>query len=551
MGIATPQVSSRSGISMVWIIPLVTALVGGWLIVKTLSEQGPVATISFLTADGIEVGTTRIKYKNVNIGVVDSMQFSEDFSHVILTAEFNRGTESFLRRNTRFWVVRPQLGIRGVSGLDTLVSGAYIEIEPGQGASQLHFVGLEKPPVILSEAVGKRIVLVSDRLGSIDTGSPVYYKGILAGEVLGYELANDHQNVYIHAFVRDPYDQLIGGNTRFWNVSGMDVTLNADGLRVRTESMQALVFGGIAFDTPAVFEQSGASTDSQNLVYTLYDDYNTIQDHLYTRKVKYVAYFDTSVRGLSIGAPVEFQGIRVGSVTDYRLEYDAAGSGFHIPVTFEIELERITRSDSSDAGSDVDIIAGLIRKGLRARLQSGSLLTGQLFVELTMDADSVPRFVVSQGSVPEMPTVASAGIDSITRSLESIVTKLETIDIESISRELLGTLQGTNKLANSTAIHASLADLEVSMHSLRNILVALDSGDVKQTMDAANNVLLKLDETLKLANVILQPNSPLQYNAVQMISELEEAARSIRLLMETLDRNPQSLLFGKELKEGE
>lgn len=551
MEISTPKVSTRSGISLVWIIPIVTALVGGWLIIKTLSEQGPVATISFLTADGIEAGATRIKYKNVVIGVIDSMQFSEDFSHVVLTAEFNNGTESFLRRNTRFWVIRPQLGLQGVSGLDTLVSGAYIEIEPGQGAPQLHFVGLEKPPVIRSEAIGKRIVLLSNRLGSIDTGSPIYYKGILAGEVLGYDLANDHQNVYIHAFVQDPYDQLVKANSRFWNVSGMEVIWSADGLSVKTESMASVVFGGIAFETPVSTEQAAEDTDAQNLIYTLYDEYSNIQDYSYTRKLKYIAYFDSTLRGLSIGAPVEFKGIKVGSVVDYKIEYDNRSSGFNVPVTLEIEPERIISNDSPDGVTTAETISALIQKGLRARIQSGNLVTGMLFVELIIAPDSTARFVAAQDILPEMPTLVGGGFDSITQSLGSIAAKIDTINLEAIGRELLGTLEGTSKLANSQAVQASLEDLEISMQSFRRILVALDNENMEQTIAAAREVLDNLGETLTIANdSILQPTSPLQYNLIQMTSELEETARSIRMLVETLERNPQSMLFGKE-PEGE
>ncbi|HEY5733504.1 MAG TPA: MlaD family protein, partial [Gammaproteobacteria bacterium] len=172
-----PEVSHRRSFSLVWLIPILTILIGGWLTVKTLSEQGPEVTISFKTADGIEAGKTKIKFKNVEIGVVDSVQFSDDFSHVLLTAKFHYGTESFLRRGTRFWVVKPRLGLRGVSGLDTLVSGAYIEIEPGQGIKRRHFVGLETPPVINAGEDGKEIVLIANRLGSIDAGSPIYYQG--------------------------------------------------------------------------------------------------------------------------------------------------------------------------------------------------------------------------------------------------------------------------------------------------------------------------------------------------------------------------------------
>lgn len=544
MEVASPKIEHRSGISMVWVIPIITALVGGWLIVKTLSEQGPVATISFLTADGIEVGTTRIKYKNVNVGVIEGMQFSEDFSHVILSARFNQGMDSFLRRNTQLWVVRPQLSLSGVSGLDTIISGAYISVEPGQGAPQFHFVGLENPPVVLSEAIGQQVVLIADKLGSIDIGSPVYYKGIQAGEVLGYELANDRESVYIHIFVNDPFDQLVQGNTRFWNVSGMEVDLSANGVNVRTESIKSLIFGGVAFDTPETLEQT--TSDIQGLVYTLHNGYGDIDNNAYSRKINYVAYFGSSVRGLSPGAPVEFRGIQVGSVLDFRLEYDNEDESFLIPVLFEIEPERIVFRDADGISDSENTITNLIDNGLRARLQSGSLITGQLYVELIMNPDAPLELVAANDTIPEMPTVSSASIESITNSLEAFVSRLDTINLEDIGRELLGTLEGTNSLFNSPVIQASLENLEISMESFKNILAAVDEANLEETIGAGRDVLEKLRETIDLTNNILEPNSPMQYNVIQLTSELEETARSIRSLVEILERNPQSLLFGRE-----
>ncbi len=544
MEVASPKIEHRSGISMVWIIPIITALVGGWLIVKTLSEQGPVATVSFLTADGIEVGTTRIKYKNVNIGVIEGMEFSEDFSHVILSARFNQGMDSFLRRNTQFWVVRPQLSLSGVSGLETIISGAYISVEPGQGAPQFHFVGLEKPPVVLSETIGQQVVLMADKLGSIDIGSPVYYKGIQAGEVLGYELANDRESVYIHIFVNDPFDQLIQGNTRFWNVSGMEVDVSANGVNVRTESVKSLIFGGIAFDTPETLEQT--TTDIQALVYTLHNSYGDMDENAYTRKINYVAYFNSSVRGLSPGAPVEFRGIQVGSVLDFRLEYDSQDESFLIPVLFEIEPERIAFRNETGLSDSEDTITNLINNGLRARLQSGSLITGQLYVELVMNPNAPMDLVAANDTVPEMPTVSSASIESITNSLEAFVSRLDTINLEDIGRELLGTLEGTNSLFNSPAIQASLVNLEASMESFKNILQSVDEANLDETITAGRDVLQNLRTTLDLTNNILEPNSPMQYNVIQLTSELEETARSIRALVEILERNPQSLLFGRD-----
>jgi paraquat-inducible protein B len=333
----------------VWLVPLITAIVGGWLILRTATEQVPTATISFKTAEGIEAGTTKVKYKSVDIGTVEDIRFGESFENVILTVEFNSGMDEFLRRNTRFWVVRPQLSVRGVSGLSTLVSGSYIEIDPGPGSPQTHFVGLEDQPLITTDDAGTRITLITDDLGSIGARSPIYYQGLLAGEVLGHELASDAQSVYVYGFIRAPFDQLVRGNSRFWNVSGLDVSMGADGVEVRTASVQSLLFGGISFETPDTLEVS--STDVSNLIFTLHKSYSEIEAQAYTRKLRFVMYFSGSVRGLSPGAPVEFKGIRIGSVLDIKLEFDRDDTTFRIPVLVEIEPDRprLCRCWSSEA----------------------------------------------------------------------------------------------------------------------------------------------------------------------------------------------------------
>ena len=314
-----PEVKKKSGPSIVWLIPLITALVGGWLVFKTLSEKGPEIVITFKTAEGIEAGKTKVKYKDIEIGLVDSVHFSKDFSHVIVNVQMEKGSASFLRRDTRFWVVRPQLSLRGATALGTLLSGAYIEIEPGHGAPQKHFIGLEVPPVVKSEVAGKKIILLTQRLGSLDRGSPIYYQGILSGEILGWELGNDRKSIFLHAFIKAPYDELVQSNTRFWNVSGIDVAVGSEGIEVRTESVQTLLYGGIAFETPDTLKQ--AKEDVEGLVFTLYENYESIQEQSFIKKITFILFFEGSVRGLNIGAPVEFKGIKVGSVKDVRLEF--------------------------------------------------------------------------------------------------------------------------------------------------------------------------------------------------------------------------------------
>jgi len=556
MEVSTPKVSKQSGPSVVWLIPLLTVLVGGWLIIKTVSEQGPEITISFKTAEGIEAGKTRIKYKNVDIGVVESIQFSEDFSHVIVTASFNQGTESFFRRNTRFWVVKPQLSIRGATGLGTLISGAYIEIEPGKGAEQSHFVGLEKQPVVTADEAGKKVVLITEKLRSIDTGSPIYYKGLLAGEVLGYELGNDRQSIYIHAFIREPYDSLIKGNTRFWNVSGMDISLGADGLNVRTESLQSIVLGGIAFETQATLEQ--VNSDVENLIFTLYDDYSSIQERSYTKKIKFMMFFEGSVRGLSVGAPVDFNGIRVGSVLDIRLEFDRENAEFRIPVLIEIEPERIVGRGSQEIESPYITVNKLVEKGLRASLQIGSLLTGQLFVGFSMRPDTPINLSGGETPYPELPTISSADFGSIAQLAERFLNKLNRVDLDKLSLELIKTLEGTNRLFNGPEIKVALDDLQLSLQAFRGILQKIDGSSLQETINSGHVVMEKItetmgtfDETLLQVNRVLKPNSPLQYNIIKLTGELEETARSIRSLVDTLERHPQALIFGKDTEAEE
>lgn len=549
-----PEVRERGGPSLVWLIPILTALIGGWLIVHTLTDRGPLVTITFRTADGIEVQKTRIKYKSLDIGLVEGVRFSADFSRVEVRARLSKEAAHFLRRDTRFWVVRPTLSVRGISGLGTLLSGAYIEIGPGLGAPQFLFTGLESPPVVNADEAGKQITLMTRRLGSIDRGSLVHYQGIVAGEVLGYEMANDYRSVLIHAFVKAPFERLVRSNTRFWSASGLDLSVGPDGLRVKTESLQALLFGGIAFDTPD--PQDAGVEDIAGLVFTLHEDLKSIQEQSYASKVRFVLFFEDSVRGLTIGAPVEFKGIKVGSVIDVRLEYDERNSAFRIPVVIEVEPERIVESGDRMKKAPREAFQLLVKRGLRARLQTGSLLTGQLYVDLDMHPKTPLRLAdaARAGAVraePELPTI-QGNIEQMTVTARGILEKLDKIDFASIGAELQATLKGANALANAPQLQSSLADLSASLTSVRGIMRKVDSrvepltANLEQALLAAREALEKSKSTMALVEGILTPESPLHGHTVRLAQELAATARSIRSLVDMLERNPQSLLFGKK-----
>ncbi|MFH2218900.1 MAG: MlaD family protein [Pseudomonadota bacterium] len=544
-----PRIKKKSGPSMVWLIPLITAIIGGWLVIKTLSEKGPEIIITFKTAEGIEAEKTKIKYKDIEIGVVESIHFSSDFSHVIVKAAMEKDSAPFLRRDTRFWVVRPQLSLRGATGLGTLLSGAYIEIEPGEGAPQRQFVGLDVPPVIKADVAGKKIMLLANKLGSIDTGSPVYYQGILAGEALGWELGNDRKSIFIYAFIKAPYDELVQSNTRFWNVSGVDVSIGASGISVRTESVQSLLYGGIAFETPETLERP--KEDVEELVFTLYDNYRSIQEQAFVKKATFILFFEGSVRGLNVGAPVEFKGIKVGSVKDVRLEFDSRDDSFRIPVLIEIEPERVIARGGYKNESPSQFLKNLVDRGLRAQLQTGSLLTGQLFIELDMHPETPVRLVNAKVPYPELPTIP-AELEQMTTSVKSILSKMEKIDMEQIGEELLASLKGANTLINNPALQESALDLKESLTAFKSIMLKLDQRvepiaiNLEKAIGAGHQALDKTQTTLELINEVLKPGSPFQSGLIELTEELAEMARSIRTLVDLLERNPNAIIFGKD-----
>ncbi|MBS0336771.1 MAG: MCE family protein [Proteobacteria bacterium] len=544
-----PVVKERGGPSIVWLIPIITALLGAWLIVHTLTDKGPLVTITFRTAEGIEVNKTRIKYKSLDIGLVEGVRFSKDFSRVEVRARLSKEAAHFLRRDTRFWVVRPTLSARGISGLGTLLSGSYIEIEPGQGAPQALFVGLESAPVVNADEAGKPITLMARKLGSIDRGSLIHYQGIVAGEVLGYEMANDYRSVLIHAFVKPPFDRLVRSNTRFWSASGLDLSVGPDGMRVKTESLQALLFGGIAFDTPD--GQDSGPDDITGLVFTLHDDQKAIQDQAYAAKIRYVLFFEDSVRGLTVGAPVEFKGIKVGSVIDVRLEYDERTTAFRIPVVVELEPERILERGERMKKAPREAFQALVKRGLRARLQTGNLLTGQLFVDLDMQPKAPIRLAGAGRTEPELPTV-QGNFEQMTTQVKGIVDKLDKVDIVAIGAELQSTLKGTASVANSPGLDKTIADLGASLASLRSILHKVDERaepitvNLEQALAAARDALEKSKATMAAVDGMLAPESPMHDGAVRLTQELSATARAIRSLVELLERSPQSLLFGRK-----
>ena len=541
-------VQSKRRISFVWLIPIIAVAIAGFLAYTTISEKGPEITIDFKTAEGLEAGKTKVKFKEVDIGQVSTVTLKPDLSGVVVTASLSKAVEPHLTDKTRFWVVRPRLGAGGVSGLGTLVSGAYVEMDPGgAGAATDHYVGLEEPPLVRAQTPGRRFVLTADKLGSFGQGSPVYYRGFKAGQVLASNLAEDNKSVIIHVFVDEPYDVLVRENSRFWDMSGVNLSIDANGMDLRTDSLEALILGGIAFETPDNLESGQAAPEDTQFV--LFNSRDAIVEAGYVEKQHVIAYFDGSVRGLSAGAPVELRGIQIGKVVDVKMEFDRDTLDFRIPVLMELEPQRVSVSGAPPKDPDKQM-AALIERGLRAQLQSGSLLTGQLLVALDLHPETEVRLVGEDDRYPEIPTIPSQ-LEEITGSVTDVLDRIAKLPIEQLVDDLRQTVQGANQLVASPETKGAIDNLNQALADAKTLLAVLgkDVGplvaSLQRTSDEASKTLEEAQATLQSMEAMTGRKSQVRYDLNVLMQELTNAARSIRVLTDYLADHPEALLRGK------
>src|SRR5205823_4829471 len=318
---------------------------------------------------------------------VKSLELAPDHTHVVVTVSTTRQAEPLLTDTTIFWVVKPRLFAGNISGIETLLSGTYVGMLLGQtaGQKQREFVGQEDPPILQANVPGHAFLLKAKRLGSISLGSPVFYRDLNVGEVLGWDIADMAEYVTIRAFVRAPYDGYVRDQSRFWNASGLSIKLGGTGVEVQMESLKALLLGGIAFETPKAEIRAAAAPE--NHVFPLFADRDAANNASYTRKIPVISYFPGSVRGLAPGSEVTMHGLKVGEVTDVRLAYDPAKDTIVAPVRFEIEPERIVGVGQRVFKTDQESVEAVLSKGLRASLQSASLITGQQVIALDFVPD--------------------------------------------------------------------------------------------------------------------------------------------------------------------
>jgi paraquat-inducible protein B len=512
-GVAEAVIERRGRPSVIWVIPVVALLAGAFVAWRAYSERGPAITIRFATAEGLEAGKTKIKYKDVEVGLVESIELSEDLSGVAVRAQMVRDFAPHLTENTRFWVVRARVAGGQVSGLGTLFSGAYIGVDPvREGARSREFRGLDEAPVVTTDEPGRQFTLRSYRAGAFEVGTPVFYRRIQVGEVVSSELDRSGEFVTVRIFVHAPHDERVRSETRFWDASGFDVSMSAEGVKVDTESVASILIGGIAFDTRG----DGGEPAAADAVFALHESRAASERPAYTRRVTWLLHFDQSVRGLTPGSAVEFRGIRVGEVRDVRLEYDADTQSFQIPVLVDVEPERIARVEE-DPELRRRALDRMVEAGMRAQLRSGNLLTGQLVVALDMHPKAEPAEVDWSGPYPELPTIPTP-LEEITGSLTAIVQKLDRVPLDEIGADLRDSL-------------AAMAELTRQIN--------------QDVVPRLNDALASADRTLASASGMVGADSPVNQELRRALVELTETTRALGLAADQFEREPESLIWGR------
>ena len=515
--------------SPVWIIPLVTLFIGAWILYYHFSHQGPEVTLITYNADGIEAGKTKIKSRSVDIGLVEAVTLDSNFSRVIIKARLDTEMKELLRADTAFWVVKPQIGKEGVTGLGTLLSGAYIELQPGlTGKEQDEFNLLDSPPLASPDAQGIRVNLVSERAGQLNPGDPVLFRGYQVGSVETSEFNIDSRDMHYQLFIKAPYDKMVTSNVRFWKDSGIAFDMSSSGVRVEMASLSTLFSGGVSFDVPEGW-LPGDELDPK-AEFKLYDNEKSIQNSLYTDYRGYIMFFSDSVRGLQPGAPVEFRGIRMGTVVQVPFYtkgmQQSLDKDFRIPVLIHVEPERF----ADDVGKSFDYIkeiSSAVNGGLRASLKSGNILTGALYIDLDFYQDAEEwKGAKTVAGFQQIPTVSS-GLSQIQQKVLTSLDKINNLPVGPMLKQMTETLSESQK---------AVAEAKETLKSLNTMIGS----------DEFKNLPNEIQQSIKEINRSMQgfqPGSPAYGKMIDNMQRLDQVLREMQPLLKTLNNKSNALIF--------
>lgn len=550
--VAQVQQSRWAG-SAVWLLPLAALGLAAYLGYVFLVQRGPLITITFQTAAGLSEQQTEVRYKSVTLGTVEEVSLSDDLSHVVAHVRMNAKAEELLTDKARFWVVRPRLagGLSAVrTGLETLVSGAYVAMDPGRhrGKPRRHFEGLEDPPSIHSAEPGTVYFLEAESLGGVHSGAPISYRDVVVGEVLGYEL-RPGASVKIRIFVRAPYDGHVVRGTRFWNTSGISIESGARGLELRLESARALLSGGIAFHAPPDGEHLAQSPPEST--FQLYPNQAIADVGLFGKSTEYVSYFESSVYGLAKGSEVTLLGKPIGAVTDVELARDprpGRDQRLAARVRFVIQSERAKAFGQAAALTRADM-RGLFENRLRVVLETKNLLTSEKVLSLEYLPGADDAVLSTEGDALVLPS-ESQSLDQVSQTLARVAAQVDQIPFAQIGKSVQGILASLEQSVSGPELRRSLVSLEATLSELEQ-LAEKANHDLTPALARMPSIAQELEDLSKQANTALgdySGDASMRQNLTRTLTEIAAAARSLRLLADYLNRHPEALLTGR--KEG-
>ncbi len=529
------DITNVKSISKIWLVPIVAICMGAWMFYHQWSNQGPLINIVFENASGLEVGKTKIKMHNVDVGEVKTIALTEDLQKVLVTARMSANSEGLLRESTEFWAVNPRISLNGISGLNTLVSGTYINMSTNlEGPSSRDFVALSAPPITPSGTPGLHVTLNSDAEFAFKEGDPVIYKGLKVGEFESIYFNFEERVVYYNTFIQAPYHKLITTNTKFWNTSGVEMDIGANGFKVKSSSIETLITNGVAFGVPEGMPHGNRV--SERSYFNIHDSYDSAAEERYKESAKFVILVEDTVRGLHVGAPVEYRGIKVGKVLDINPpnsnQQKWLDAGVAIPVVIGIQPGRVEQTDD-DIGIEFinRQITTWVENGFRASLQTGNLLTGALFVNLEQYAN-VPSVEMEKfQDYPVIPSISNE-FSQITEKVSAILDNINDMDLIQLS-------EAANKMMDD--ISASANSMNSTADDFAGTLKQMEEQQVSAKLANALEGIAELTSGFSSGS---RTNNEIN----ETLDTLQQRLRELQPLLLELNQAPNSLIFDKAPK---
>ncbi len=534
---AEPTFRAAQRWNIVWVVPMLALIIGGWLVYRHYSSKGPVAWVSFETAEGIVAGVTEVRCRSVRVGRVADVELSADLRSARVVVEMEPKNAGLLRDGSRFWVVRARISGTDVSGLGTLISGVYLEMEPGKGPEGVvDFQGLEEPPPTSLSVPGRRLVLKAGRAGALTVGSPVFFRGVEVGRVERRNLAVDGGGVSYDVFIQEEFSPLLTRNSRFWLAGGLELNAGSSGVKLRAPALSAILSGGAEFGVPQGLPH-GEQLKEDGAVFTLFDDEEQARTSLFEPDTRLLLMLNQSVLGLSPGAAVRFRGINVGRVLEVSYEIADGAPDNRVPILIEVDSTIICRGmQLSQDRSTEALWDQVVGDGVRAAIKSESLLLPNLYV----DIDCYPELPVARvervGSYLVLPTVTS-GLAQLEDMVTRLLAKLEAVPLDEIVERI--SLAADETAHTISDARATLDEINQTFAAMREVIAG---PGFKALPDEIAKAVASMDEAL----ASLGPDGQIQGDLLRTLDEMRASLRSIKTLSGTLEEKPSSLIFGKD-----